>query len=78
MSRCRRDCLGRFSVRHGTVVQSSRLSLQTWSRAPYLLSTGLNAASSVKLRRDFGAMQETARYLARRLRGVISENGPVH
>ena len=69
--RCR-DCRGYFSVRYGTVMQSSRLGLQTWLLALYLLMTGLKGTSSLKLRRDLGVTQKTAWYMAHRLRKAMS------
>ncbi len=68
--RCR-DCRGYFSVRYGTVMQSSRLGLQVWLLAIYLLSTGLKGTSSLKLRRDLGVTQKTAWYLAHRIREAM-------
>ena len=38
--RCR-SCRKRFSVRTGTVMQSSKLGFQTWLVAMYLLTTSL-------------------------------------
>ena len=38
--RCR-DCRKFFSVRTGTVMQSSKLGYQTWALAIYLLNTGI-------------------------------------
>ena len=38
--RCReKQCAKRFSVRTGTVMQSSKLGYQTWAIAAYLMST---------------------------------------
>ena len=49
--RCR-DCRKWFSVRTGTVLQSSKLGLQVWAIAIYLMSTNLKGVSSMKLHRD--------------------------
>ena len=38
--RCR-ACRKWFSVKTGTVMQSSKLGLQVWARASYLLTTGI-------------------------------------
>ena len=51
---CCRDCRGYFSVRYGTVMQSSKLGLQTWLLALYLMMTDLKGKSSLKLHRDLG------------------------
>ena len=65
--RCR-DCRKHFSVKTGTVMQSSNLGLQIWALAFYLLSTGLKGTSSMKLHRDLGVTQKTAWHLAHRIR----------
>ena len=65
--RCR-DCRRRFSVRTGTVMESSNLGYQTWAVAIYLLTTSLKGVSSMKLHRDLGVTQKTAWHLAHRLR----------
>ena len=41
--RCR-DCRKRFSVRTGTVMQSSKLSYRTWVIAMYLVTTNLKGS----------------------------------
>ena len=65
--RCR-DCRKRFSVRTGTVMQSSKLGYQTWAAAIYLLTTSLKGVPSMKLHRDLNITQKSAWYLAHRLR----------
>ena len=65
--RCR-DCRKRFSVRTGTVLQSSKLGYQTWAVAIYLLTTSLKGVSSMKLHRDLNITQKSAWHLAHRLR----------
>ena len=65
--RCR-DCRKWFSVKTGTVMQSSKLGLQVWALASYLLTTGLKGQASMKLHRDLGITQKTAWHLAHRIR----------
>ena len=65
--RCR-DCRRFFSVRTGTVMQSSKLGYQTWAIAIYLLNTGIKGTSSLKLHRDLGITQKSAWHLAHRIR----------
>ena len=65
--RCR-DCRKRFSVRTGSVMQSSKLGYQVWLIAMYLMTTSLKGVSSMKLHRDLGVTQKTAWHLAHRLR----------
>ena len=72
--RCR-DCRRRFSVRAGTVMQSSKLGFQVWIVAMYLLTTNLKGVSSMKLHRDLGVTQKTAWHLAHRLREMWRTDG---
>ncbi len=65
--RCR-DCREYFSVRKGTVMQSSKLGLQTWIIAIYMMTTGIKGTSSMKLHRDLGIRQATAWHLMQRIR----------
>ena len=65
--RCR-DCRRYFSVRTGTVMQSSKLPLRTWAFGVYLMSTSLKGVSSMKLHRDLGITQKTAWMMAHKIR----------
>ena len=65
--RCR-DCRKYFSVKVGTLMQSSNLGYQLWAIAAYLIHTSLKGVSSMKLRRDLGITQKSAWHLAHRLR----------
>ena len=62
------DCREYFSVKTGTVMQSSKVPLQKWVIAMYLLSTNLKGVSSMKLHRDLGLTQKTAWALAQKIR----------
>ena len=62
------DCRGHFSVRKGTVMQSSKLGLQKWVIAIYMMTTGLKGTSSMKLHRELGIRQTTAWHLMQRIR----------
>ena len=71
--RCReRDCAKRFSVRSGTIMQSSKLSYQTWAIATYLVVTNLKSISSMKLHRELKTTQKSAWHLAHRLREAMT------
>ena len=76
--RCReKECAKRFSVRTGTVMQSSKLGFQTWAIAIYLLTTSLKSVSSMKLHRDLEITQKSAWHLAHRLRAAAVQGGGV-
>ena len=63
---CRRD----FSVKTGTLMHGSKLSLGIWAVAYFLFTTNLKGVSSMKLHRDLGVTQKTAWHLAHRIREV--------
>ena len=65
--RCR-DCRNHFSVRKGTVMQSSKVGLQKWVVAIYMMTTGLKGTFSMKLYREVGIRQATAWFLFQRIR----------
>ena len=72
--RCR-DCRKDFSVKTGTVMQSSKLGFQTWALAIYLMNTGIKGVSSMKLHRDLGITQKNAWHLAHRIREAWNAGG---
>lgn len=70
--RCR-DCRNHFSVRKGSVMQSSKLGLQKWAIALYLVSTGIKGTASMKVYRDLGMRQATAWHLMHRVREAFED-----
>lgn len=62
------DCRRYFSIKTGTVMQSSKIGLQKWVIAMYLMSTNLKGVSSMKLHRDLGVTQKTAWFMAQKIR----------
>ena len=61
-------CRNYFSVRTGTVMESSRLPIRKWVFAMYLCSTNLKGVSSTKLHRDLSITQKTAWFMLNRIR----------
>lgn len=72
--RCR-DCRKWFSVKAGTVMESSNLSYQVWVLAVYLLNTDLKGRASMKLHRDLNITQKSAWHLAHRIRETWEKRG---
>ncbi len=68
-----KDCRKRFSVRKGTIMQSSKLGYQTWAVAFYMAATNLKGISSMKLHRELGITQKTAWHLLQRIREVFRD-----
>ena len=72
--RCR-DCRKHFSVKTGTVLQSSNISLDKWAIAFYLYMTNLKGVFSMKLHRDLGITQKSAWHMAHRIRETLAVTG---
>ena len=72
--RCR-ACRKWFSVKTGTAMQSSKLGMQVWALATYLLATNIKGVSSMKLHRDLEVTQKTAWHLAHRIRKSLESAG---
>ncbi len=70
--RCK-DCRKHFSVKHGTVMQSSKLGCRVWAIAVYLLTTGIKGTSGMKLHRDLDVTYKTAWHLAHRIRKAFPQ-----
>ena len=68
--RCR-GCWKFFSIRTGTVMERSHISLKKWVWGIYLSMTSLKGVSSMKLHRDLEITQKSAWFLAHRLRDAM-------
>ena len=76
------DCRSYYSVRKGMVMQSSKIGLQKWAIAIYMVTTGLKGVSSMKLHRELGIRQSSAWHMLQRIResfneGSLKLSGPV-
>ena len=71
------DCRAYFSVKVGTVMESSKISLRKWAIAFYQILTNLKGVSSMKLHRDLGISQTSAWFLGHRIREAMSGDDPV-
>ena len=75
-------CRRRFSVRTGTLMERSHISLRKWAWAIYLVVTSLKGVSSMKLHRDLKITQKSAWFMAHRIREAMCDDdhnfqGPV-
>ena len=76
------ECRKCFSVKTGSVMQSSKLPLTHWAIAYYLITTNLKGISSCKLARELGITQKSAWHMLNRIRQSWDDNsdrfhGPV-
>ena len=69
------DCRSYFSVKVGTIMESSKLPLRKWVVALYLMNTNLKGVSSMKLHRDLGVTQKTAWMMAQKIRECWAGDG---
>lgn len=65
--RCKK-CRKHFSVRTGTVMAHSKVPIQKWLFAMYLLTNMRKGASSVYLAKTLDVTQKTAWFMSRRIR----------
>ena len=68
------DCKRDFSVRTGTIYESSRLPLRKWFAAMWLMSSSPKGISSCQLAREIGTTQKTAWFMLSRLREMVANN----
>lgn len=61
-------CRKRFSVKVGTIFEDSKIPLQTWFMAIYLITAHKKGISSVQLSKDLNVTQKTAWFMLHRLR----------
>ncbi len=65
--RCR-DCRKDFSVKTGTLMHASNVSLRKWGFAFFMMATNLKGRSSMALHRDIGVSQKTSWFMLHRIR----------
>lgn len=70
-------CRSYFSVKIGTVMESSKIPLRKWGIAFYQILTNLKGVSSMKLHRDLGISQTSAWFLGHRIREAMAGDDPV-
>ena len=61
-------CKEKFSVRTGTIMENSRISLKKWLLAINLMTTARKGISSVQFAKELGVTQKTSWFLANRIR----------
>lgn len=71
--RCK-NCRKHFSVRTGTVLAESRLPLQKWLLAIYMLTSARKGIPSTQMARELGITQKSAWFLAQRIRETWLSN----
>ena len=67
-------CKKQFSVRVGTMFEGSKISLQKWFAAIYLITSHKKGISSLQLHKDLGLTQKTAWFMLHRVRHSLGLN----
>lgn len=68
---CCAKCGRQFSVRVGTIFENSKVTLQKWFAAIYLITSHKKGISSLQLHRDIGVTQKTAWFMLHRIRYTL-------
>lgn len=69
-------CNKKFTTLTGTIYESSKVSLQIWLSAVYLVTAHKKGISSVQLAKDLGVTQKTAWFMNHRIREMLKEKMP--
>src|SRR5580658_2793274 len=69
-----RACRKPFTVRMGTIFESSHVALHIWLQAIYLICSSKKGISTRQLQRTLGGSMKTAWFLGHRIREAMKEN----
>lgn len=64
-------CRKRFSIKVGTIFEDSKIPLQTWLLAIWMITSSKTGISSTQLAKDLGVTQKTAWFMTQRLRDAV-------
>lgn len=67
------SCQKKFTVRMGTVLESSHVPLHIWLQTFYLMASSKKGISTRQLQRTFGGSMKTAWFLGHRVRKAMEE-----
>ena len=68
------DCKKTFSVRAGTIFDDSKIPLQKWFMAIYLINSTKKGIPSTQLAKDINVTQKTAWFILQRIREACQDN----
>lgn len=75
--KCReKQCRQKFSVLVGTIYENTKLPLQKWFLATYILAVHSKGISSLQLSKMLGITQKSAWHLNHRIRVMLTNNSP--
>lgn len=70
-----KKCREQFTIRTGTVMEDSKIPLQKWIYAMYLMTVSLKGISSIQLAKELGITQKSAWFMAHRIRESCKSSG---
>lgn len=68
------DCRKRFSIKVGTIFEDSKIGLQKWFMAIWLITSHKKGIASTQLAKDISVTQKTAWFMLHRLRHAARTN----
>ena len=71
-----KDCGKQFTVRMGTIFESSHIDLPQWLQAIHLVCSSKKGISANQLHRTLGVTLKTAWFLGHRIREAMRDNDP--
>ncbi len=72
LKKCK-DCGKQFTVRMGTIFESSHVELHLWLQAIYMVATSKKGISANQLHRTLGVTLKTAWFMGHRIREAMQE-----
>jgi len=70
-----KQCRKQFTVRTGTVMEDSKIPLQKWIYAMYLMTVSRKGISSIQLAKELGITQKSSWHMAMRIRESCKTTG---
>ena len=75
--KCRaKECGKKFTVTSGTIFESTKIKLNLWFEAIFVISAHKKGISSHQLAKDIGCTQKTAWFILHRVREMLREKNP--
>lgn len=71
------DCREQFTVTVGTVFERSKIKLNVWLQAVYLICSSKKGISSLQLQRMLGVTYKTAWFMSHRIREAMTSEGGI-
>ena len=71
-----KTCNKKFTATVGTIYENSKIPLQKWFLALYIIGSHKKGISSLQLHRDLGITQKSAWFVLHRIREMLTEKAP--